>query len=320
MPTHRQTGPMAHDLLPSRHGFRRSDRPRSPRAARGRNDGASAHGMDGAPAVSGQAGAGCADRGRRPVGALHRLRTDARSRAQHPGYRPRAAGPGRDLGDVRAHADPAQPQGPDRARPWAAEPHLRGLVRRRTRRRQLRPPGHDPEWGVARLPAVVPPRAGAAGAQWRGGRGDRASRARRRRTLPVGDALHRRGAGGAQAGAGHRPGRHRRMVDARLRTRAAGRPPRPYLRDDRLRAPARPYGGRAGRRRFGDGQCRRSPRAWRCRSSPVLPPRRAFGGAALSLAHLRWIHETYRRDARRMALAGDGQHHARSGGLPGRHL
>jgi len=47
---------------------------------------------------------------------------------------------------------------------------------------------------MARLPAMVSPRAGAAGAQRCGGHGDRAGRARRRRALPLGDAVHGRGA------------------------------------------------------------------------------------------------------------------------------
>ena len=144
-------------------------------------------------------------------------------------------------------------------------------------------------------------------------------RARRWRTLPAGDAVDRRSAGGAQAGAGHRPGRHRRMVDARLRARPAGGPPRPHLRDHRLRAAARADRRRAGRRRLGHGQCRRGARARR-RGASLLPPRRAVGGAALPLADLRRVPEAHRRDAGRMALAGDGQHHARPRGFPGRHL
>ena len=85
---------------------------------------------------------------------------------------------------------------------------------------------------------------------------------------------------------------------------------------ERLRGSHR---GRAGCRRLGHGQCRRGARARRDGAS-LLPPPGARRGAALPLAHLRGIPEAYRRDAGRMALAGDGQHHARPRGLPGRHL
>ena len=287
--------------------------------ARPRVDGASAHGVDGAAAARRQAGARRADRGRRTVGARHGLRPDARARGQHPGDRSRAGGQGRPLGHLRPHADAAQPQAADRPGPRHPEPDLPGVVRGPARRAGLRRHEPDPERRLARVSDVVPPHPRLAGAQRRGRHRHRARPPRRWRAVPAGDALHRRGPGHAQAGAGHRPGRHRRMVDARLRAQPAGRSPRPYLRaGHRLRALQGQGGGRAGRRRLGDGQCRGGAGARR-RGPPLHPPP-ADRRAALPLAHLRGLPAPHGRHARSLALALHGQHPERARGLSARHL
>ncbi len=56
------------------------------------------------------------------------------------------------------------------------------------------------------------------------------------------------------------------------------------------------------------------------RRRPVLPPRAAVSRATIPLAHLRGLHAPYRRDARHLALADHGTHHARARRLSHRHL
>ena len=154
----------------------RAEGPRSASRARHRDDGASAPGVDEAAAAPRETGARRADCRCRPVGPRHGLRADARAGAQHPGDRSRAGGQGGAVGHLRPHADPAQPQGPDRPGPRPAEPDLPGLVRGPARRGSLRRPAPDPEPRLARLPGVVSPGARPAGAQRRRRDGDRAGR------------------------------------------------------------------------------------------------------------------------------------------------
>ena len=255
--------------------FRCTAGPRGAGRARDRDDGASAHRMDGAAPSSRATGARRADRGRRPVGAGHGLCAPARSRPQHPAGRPCAEegreGPWVTYARMPTLRSPKDQTGPDLGLPALTFEAWYDATRGAG---SFDAPLSDRERRLARLPALVSPRARPAGAQRRRRDGDRAGPARRWRPLPAGHALHRRGAGGAQARARHRAGRHRRMVDAGLRARPAGGSPRPYLRDDRLRAPARSHRRRAGRRRLGDGQCLRGARARRPRPS-LLPRRRS---------------------------------------------